>query len=803
MCSPPRIRYVKLRTLNVSHTALMRDLQHHAEVRFARLDRQYADRHGDDAFQKLNKRLYDMALDGDDMPSAGDYRPRGHNRQAVKSFRPLTLADRTHPDAFEFFDPSELAEVIDEAAEMRVGSPALYKHVDYITPEGGGSRHSEMVGFMNEAQEKSDIACKAAIEKRKAKAKRRAERAGLKYQEIVASGDPVAIDEAEKAKEQAKKHAEINRALKQEIADRIKYGFYRRSLEQTIAAGLRPDKVAGERFLGEHYEDEIHEYFGEDCPYRSKLGSPSLARMAALYPRKGRIRGGNDKEALLETSSKLLALDSPYVELNKLWLGCIVVETDGVWPSAAAFRAKLLEKLGPRMMPNLMVGRYSKDGQFVRPHLIWILKTPVYNAAYREWTDPDTGEVHSVGNKACSTKAISKFHAVQRSLVSMLVDVGADPACHNIWKPKCPLSPLWSTVITNDDYWASLDDFRHIPGYPKRAPSEYDMAKLATEMRENAAGTAPVTSNVIWNTTKTTIDQLMSRARRGMDLDFRRAAQQGTPALAAYIDNTVRPELVGVFGEIDALDRILHRQGMFSAAYYRRMERKNRPEVRVKTNEDGMKIKKIVWRGRDSGVISLIPEIDVDVDADRRNAIEAEIKEKHIEAKLVVAGQRSAAHVSAKKFWDVGKAIVVWLDNGGEESWDAFRRSGQFECCVNTARKYWTKFFADRKSARQAASVSSAAPTQAGAARYIAIPSSGETVALSSPLPSIQTSVSVVGRPRITVGQFFSSDPPASSLRHPVNQLHPSGPPGSASVDHAPSTADLRHAVSQLVPEPA
>jgi len=479
------------------------------------------------------------------------------------------------------------------------------------------------------------------------------------------------------------------------------------------------------------------------------------------------------------------------------------VETDGVWPSAATFRAKLLEKLGPKMMPNLMVGRYSKNGEFVRPHLIWILKTPVYNNAFHEWTDPDTGEVKWVGNQNCSTKAIAKFHAVQRSLVSMLVDVGADPACHNIWKPKCPLSPLWSTLITNDDHWAQLDEFRHIPGYPKRAPDEYDMAKLATEMRENAAGTDQVTSNVIWNTTKSTIDQLMSRARRGMDLEFRRASQQGTDALAAYIENTVLPELVGVFGEIDALDRILRRQSLFSAAYYRRMERKRCAEIRVKTNEDGIKVKKIIWRGRDSGFMSLIPGIDADVDADRRKVIEAEIREEQLEARLTVAGQRSAAHVSANKYWEVSKSIVVWLSNGGEESWDAFRRAGQFECCVNTARKYWTKFFADRKSARQVTSVSSASSTQDGVGRYIAEPSSGETVAPSLPSPSIQPSIPTVERPRTTVSQFDTSDPPASRQRHPVNQPHSSGPPAPASVNHATSTADPRHAFRQLVPEPA
>jgi hypothetical protein len=82
-----------------------------------RAERKYADRHGDGAVQKLNKRLFDMALadDGHDVPAWADALPNVGSEQAVTIFRPITMAETVHPDAREFFDPSELSEVIEKA----------------------------------------------------------------------------------------------------------------------------------------------------------------------------------------------------------------------------------------------------------------------------------------------------------------------------------------------------------------------------------------------------------------------------------------------------------------------------------------------------------------------------------------------------------------------------------------------------------------------------------------------------------------------------------------------------------------
>ena len=50
-----------------------------------------------------------------------------------------------------------------------------------------------------------------------------------------------------------------------------------------------------------------------------------------LVPKGGRARASNDKATLdVQSRSKLLTLDYPYIELNKEFLGAIRIDCDGV-----------------------------------------------------------------------------------------------------------------------------------------------------------------------------------------------------------------------------------------------------------------------------------------------------------------------------------------------------------------------------------------------------------------------------------------------------------------------------------------
>lgn len=463
---------MRLRPVTVSRRKRL-DL-HAVLVRSAleRHDREFADRDPNgNAVQRFNARLHAMGPDVERMPDVPDPIETG-SEQGIKIFRPITVADGLHPEARAFFADDELSDVVNEARAVPVLNRLDYKHFDYVE----NSEHAALVGFQTEAQEKADRAHQQKREAQAAKRKRRAER----HKVAVDLAEPVDQDEAKKARAEAEKWAGRRREHNAEVSDRLKYGAY-----------YPGGKVA------DHQYGPTWEFLGEGV-LRSHL-DPSLARVAALYPtaESGNLRAGHDKTALLTTTCKLFALDAPYVELNRKMAGCLVVELDSVL-RIEEFRASLLEILGPYRMPNLIVGRISKSGFMVRPHLIWILKTPVWYEPYKEWTDADTGEVRSSGREDCKTKPIAKFHAVQRGLTQLLLPLGADPACWNVWKPKNPLSLFWTTVVANGDCWHDLGDFDQIKGWPEKV-DEAAMAETAAKMRAEAAGATATASNLAWN----------------------------------------------------------------------------------------------------------------------------------------------------------------------------------------------------------------------------------------------------------------------------------------------------------------
>jgi hypothetical protein len=265
---------MRLRPVNLSRRQKLAVHEHSAYWQWQDHDRGLADRHGDGPIQRLNARLFAETLPPylPDVPEhdIGSW-------QSVKIFRPVVFGDRLHPDAREFFEPDELAAVEDKAALTNVVCPGGYRHFDYVDD----SEHAAMVGFQTEGQEKGDREHQAKIDKRNEKRKRRAERAGHKVAQYLA--EPVDEYEAKKARKEAEKWAGVRREHSVEIRDRLRFGFFYPGGSATGGG-----KIAGE-IVG-----KFSEFFGEGI-LRSRLGSPSLARMAALYPRVGDLRAGYDK----------------------------------------------------------------------------------------------------------------------------------------------------------------------------------------------------------------------------------------------------------------------------------------------------------------------------------------------------------------------------------------------------------------------------------------------------------------------------------------------------------------------------
>ncbi|MBN9007147.1 MAG: hypothetical protein J0H40_17250 [Rhizobiales bacterium] len=596
---------MRFKQLNTSRRKLLDEHECCVLSRLQLHDLQLADRDPNgDVIQRMNYRLFTETQPAD-IPAAPPLEHESENAQSVQILRRITMEATVHPDDRKFFEPAELEAVVDEA--KLVYSKDAFRHFDYIE----GSEHQALVGFQTAAQEKADREHEKKRADRAAKNRRRALRAGYKTEDIAAGKvDPA---EAAKALKEREKWAGVTRERKEEIRDRLRWGFYHAG--GAVVAG----EVCGRLF----------EFFGAGV-LRSRLGSPSLARMAALCPTVASgLRAGYDKAALHDATCKLFALDAPYVELNRKVAGCIVVDLDSVL-RIEEFRIQLLAILGPHRMPNLIVGRITPSGFLSRPHLIWILKNPVWTDPYWERVDPSTGVVTSGGDKRCKTKPIKKLHAVQRALTQLLLPLGADPSFHNILKPKNALSPFWTTVVANDDVWHELSDFESIPGWPRKV-DEHSLAKAAATIRADAAGDLPAQtpSNLAWKTIGHLIEPRARTQLAVREDDFMAAAKAGVGTLAAWFDDSIRADVEAELGPSEALDRLLAKRCEFAARYC--IERLAKPWKRK-------------VRGRDRDVIDDCMSL----------------KERQQQAFA-----RSADHRSAVFKWNICKEMVVALKKYG------------------------------------------------------------------------------------------------------------------------------------------
>ncbi|MET4347064.1 hypothetical protein ABIC08_007719 [Bradyrhizobium sp. RT9b] len=62
----------------------------------------------------------------------------------------------------------------------------------------------------------------------------------------------------------------------------------------------------------------------------------------------------------------------------------------------------------------------------------------------------------SKGDKCCRTTPIGYLNQIRRGQTMKLLSIGSGPAWKNVMKPKNPVSPFWTTIVANDDYWPEL-----------------------------------------------------------------------------------------------------------------------------------------------------------------------------------------------------------------------------------------------------------------------------------------------------------------------------------------------------------
>lgn len=496
--------------------------------------------------------------------------------QGVLVVRTLRTRDILPPDALAGLSDAELDGVEREETRTITGSDG-YRH----SSRGDDSQHAGLVAFQSESEERGALAYAEKRLKQAAKRARRAARAKV-VSKVEAEEESAYEAKQRLAKELLGKR--IAEERRDAIRTRLRDGFLHTSSKE----------IAGFRYA------PFHEFFSDDVRYRSEIGSPSLARWAQIAPRDARC--GTDKAVLMRAATKLFALDAPYVELSKVRLCYLVVDFDSVWESYESFHAALLAILGPDRMPNIITGRRDPSGRFCRPHAFWLLKPEacVWNNLPRTIIDENGVEQH-LGDPRCQKRPVQKFWRTLRSLVDLLIPLGADPAMTNIFRPKNPLSPYWQTIVVQDDRWYELDDFASIPGYAQR-PDEHAMFERAAKLAAETEGASPKLSNPIWRTVGATIEPMVAEILKTRDFPAGFIDAKRSCKLADWFDARVRPLVEPELAMADdseeaaaALDAVLQRRCAFAARYINHRLAKParyRGRDRVAIAEDGLETTK-------------------------------------------------------------------------------------------------------------------------------------------------------------------------------------------------------------------
>ncbi|MEH2499571.1 hypothetical protein V1294_006050 [Bradyrhizobium sp. AZCC 1678] len=220
---------------------------------------------------------------------------------------------------------------------------------------------------------------------------------------------------------------------------------------------------------------------------RSWLRIISLSLLNSSLPR-GWVNYGYNKEveysSSLEGRRRLFVLDESYIVLDKSRRCAFIVDLDGWWESVAGLRAQLRKLLPSHLMPNIITFRGREcDGLGVEnPHLVWMLP-------------PGSRVLRGKGKKKDQQ---FKLHSmIQAGIVSLLIELGADPGHTNIFKTKNPLSPSFS-IETCDDHFATMDDWR--AALPTITPNKREMQRRAKVHKASQQSGAKVNlSLAIWN----------------------------------------------------------------------------------------------------------------------------------------------------------------------------------------------------------------------------------------------------------------------------------------------------------------
>ncbi|MDO9442669.1 MAG: hypothetical protein Q7T73_17415, partial [Beijerinckiaceae bacterium] len=324
---------------------------------------------------------------------------------------------------------------------------------------------------------------------------------------------------------------------------------------------------------------------------------------------------------------------------------CIVKELDTDWKGVEQIRRRLAKLLPPEMMPHFVVARWI-NGQLSRPHLIWMLRSPVYwnpprTVTYKTGRTAQFGDpTHVEGSKAHKAKKL--LDRVNLGLTKLLLECGADPAQTNCAKMKNPLSPHMSVGVLNGDNLTDLRAFRSIKGF--------DMAAKFSDLNADAEAlnnVRPLVSQPLFHATVLQTTFELNKAKAGKDVDYVIACRDKSD-LEQWIYDKVFPTIFQEWGNFRSVERMV----------------RSRAKRFATTHKPGALVPKPgkadVARGR---YRHLAPEnmtaenaAGVELTRQAREAIEKTMK--------AFGGRIVAKQRHAKTMWEVGKFLVAWRNAG-------------------------------------------------------------------------------------------------------------------------------------------
>jgi hypothetical protein len=137
--------------------------------------------------------------------------------------------------------------------------------------------------------------------------------------------------------------------------------------------------------------------------------------------------------------------DMEYLHVDGHRRCMFIVDLDGWWADIEQLLTALRRLLPPEFMPNLITYRgHETLGGVENPHLAFLLP-------------PGARVIWQAGKN--KKKQFKLHEMIQRGIVDLLIDLGADPFHTNVNKTKNPLSPKWN-VAAQDENFATMNEWR-------------------------------------------------------------------------------------------------------------------------------------------------------------------------------------------------------------------------------------------------------------------------------------------------------------------------------------------------------